>query len=87
MEDNSALSDPIGAKDLGFFSSCSLKMREKYINFAQFVSIFLERSVFFTFQFLNDKFHNYVFFDIIVNFIIQKLKSKRTSLNIQTEQN
>ena len=42
----------------------------------------------FTFQFLNDKVHNYVFFDIIVYFVIQKLKSKRSSLkNIQTEQN
>ena len=27
----------IGAKYLSFFSSCSLKMREKYISFAQFV--------------------------------------------------
>ena len=41
------------------------------------------------FQFLNDKIHNYgFFFDIIVNFIIQKLKrkqkSKRTSLKKYT---
>ena len=41
----------------------------------------------FTFQFLNDKIHNYGFFDIIVNFIIQE-KSKHTSLkDIQIEQN
>ena len=41
----------------------------------------------FTLQFLNDKIHNYGFFDIIVNFIIQKLKSKHTFLkNIQAEQ-
>ena len=32
------------------------------------------------FQFLNDKIHNYVLFDIIVNFIIQKLKNKHTFL-------
>ena len=32
------------------------------------------------FQFLNDKIHNYVFFDIIVNFIIQKLKNRHTFL-------
>ena len=38
----------------------------------------------FTFQFLNDKIHNYVFFDVIVNFIIQKLKSKYTSLKKYT---
>ena len=38
----------------------------------------------FTFQFLNDKIHNYVFFYIIVNFMIQKLKSKHTSLKRYT---
>jgi hypothetical protein len=32
------------------------------------------------FQFLNDKIHNYVLFDIIVNFVIQKLKNKHTFL-------
>ena len=32
------------------------------------------------FQFLNDKIHNYVLFDIIVNSIIQKLKNKHTFL-------
>ena len=31
----------------------------------------------FIFQFLNDKIHSYVLFDIIVNFIIQKLKNRR----------
>jgi hypothetical protein len=34
----------------------------------------------FIFQFLNDKIHNYVLFDIIVNFVIQKLKNKHTLL-------
>ena len=34
-----------------------------------------EESVF-IFQFLNDKMHNYVLFDIIVHFIIEKLKNK-----------
>ena len=71
-----------------FFSSRSLKKREKYINFAQLVFlslvfIFFEGSVS-TFQFFNDKIHNHVFFDIIVNFIIQKLKSKRISLKKYT---
>ena len=42
----------LGAKYLGFFSSRSLKMREKCISFAQFV--YFGGSVF-TFQFLNDK--------------------------------
>ena len=35
----------------------------------------------FIFQFLNDKIHSYVVFDIIVHFVIQKLSFK----NIQTE--
>ena len=53
----------------GFFSSRSLKTREKYISFAQFVYFLREVCLLF-------------------NFIIQKLKSKHTSLkNIQTEQN
>ena len=47
------------------------------------VCIFFEASVF-TFQFLNDKIYNYVFFDIIVNFIIQKLKNKPTSFKKYT---
>ena len=45
--------------------------------------MFFEGSVF-TFQFLNGKIHNYVKKNIIVNFIIQKLKSKRTSLKKYT---
>jgi hypothetical protein len=40
----------------------------------------------FIFQFLNDKLHSYVVFDIIVHFIIQNLKNKHTFLKIiQTE--
>ena len=40
----------------------------------------------FIFQFLNDKIHSYVVFDIIVHFIIQKLKNKHTFFkNIKTE--
>ena len=46
-----------------FFSSRSLKTREKYTSFAQFV------------YFLRD-----ICLLFIVNFIIQKLKSKHTSL-------
>ena len=37
-----------------------------------------------TFQFLNDESANWIFFDIIVNFIIQKMKSKHTSLKKYT---
>ena len=37
----------LGAKYLGFFSSRSLKMREKYISFAQFV-YFLGKCVYFS---------------------------------------
>ena len=50
------------------------------------VCILFEESVF-IFQFLNDKIYNYVLFDIIVNFIIQKLKKHTlSSKSIQTEQ-
>ena len=65
----------------------SFPQNERKIYYFCSVCIFFQGIVF-TFQILNDRIHNYVvFFDIIVNFIIQKLKSKRTSLNIQTEQN
>ena len=50
----------IGAKYF-FFSSRSLKTRERYISFAQFV-YFLREVLMFTFQFLNDKIHNHGFF-------------------------
>ena len=41
----------------------------------------------FIFQFLNDQMYNYVLFDIIVDFVIQKLKNKHTfPKSIQTEQ-
>ena len=70
----------------GFFL-LSFPQNERKIYYFCSVCIFFQGIVF-TFQILNDRIHNYVvFFDIIVNFIIQKLKSKRTSLNIQTEQN
>ena len=63
----------LGAKFLVLFSSRSLKTREKYISFAQFV------------YFLNDKIHNYVKkTNIIVNFVIQKFKSKCTSFKKYT---
>ena len=45
---------------------------------SQFFILF-EESVF-NFQYLNDKMHNYVKQNIIVHFIIQKLKSKHTFL-------
>ena len=49
------------------------------------VCIFSEGSVFIR-QFLNDKIQGYAFIDIIVNFIIQKLKikHKHTSLKKYT---
>ena len=58
--------DQLGAKYLLSVSSCSLTMRE--LSFSQF-----EESVL-IFQFLNDKIHNYELFDIILNFVSQKLK-------------
>ena len=42
-----------------FFSSRSLKMREKYISFAQF-AYFLREVCIDTFQCLNDRIHNYL---------------------------
>ena len=54
--------------------------------FLSFLSLYIFEESVFIFQFLNDKIHNYVLFDIIVHFIIQKLKNKHTLLkNIQTE--
>jgi hypothetical protein len=70
----------------GVFSSRALIKKEKCISFAQLlfsVCIFFEGGVF-TFQFLKDKTRNYVLFDIIVNFVIKKVKSKHTSLRKYT---
>ena len=54
--------------------------------FLSFLSLYIFEESVFIFQFLNDKMHNYVKQNIIVYFIIQKLKNKRTFLkNIQTE--
>ena len=52
----------------------SVKMRDSS---AFSVCILFEKSVF-IFQFLNIKMHNYVSFDMIVHFIIQKLTDKHT---------
>ena len=79
---HSVITGALGAKYLGVFSSCSLKMREKYISFAQFVYFLMEV---FYFSILNDKIHNYMCQKkLIVNFIIQKLKSKHTSIKKYT---
>ena len=53
--------EDIGAKNLVFFSSRSLKTREKCISFAQLVllSLYIFEGSVFTFQFLNDKIHKY----------------------------
>ena len=54
--------------------------------FLSFLSLYIFEESVFIFQFLNDKIHSYVVFDIIVHFVIQKLKDKHTFLkNIQTE--
>ena len=50
-----------GAKYLVFYSSRSLKMRKKYISYAQYLCISFEGNVF-NFQFLNGKIHNHVGF-------------------------
>ena len=63
-----------------FVPSHSVKMRE--LSFAQFVDFFGKECL--IFWFLNDKIHNYVKQNIIVNFIIQKLKNKHTSLKKYT---
>ena len=69
-----------GAKYLGFLSSRSLNMTEKFISFAQLA---FEGSVF-TFRFWMIKVKIMCFFYIIVNFVIQKLISKYTSLKKYT---
>ena len=67
----------------GFFSSRSLKTREKYISFAQFV--YFLRKVCFLINFWMIKFTIMFFLTYkIVIFIIQKLKSKCTSLKTYT---
>ena len=55
-------------------------MRE--LSYAQFVYFLREVCLFF--KFLSDKIYNYVLFDIIVNFIIQKLKNKHIFLKKYT---
>ena len=93
-----------GAKCLVFVSSRSLKTRK--LIFAQFEYLLREVCSFFNFwmikytimskkhncKFVNDKIHNYAKKNVIVNFIIQKLKNKHTSLkkytkSCKTEQN
>ena len=46
---NELLAEPPGAKYLGFFSSRSLKTREKYISFAQFLYFLREVCLLFNF--------------------------------------
>ena len=68
-----------------FFSSRSLKMRENILVLLSWfclVCVFFEGSVF-VFQFLNDNIHNYVKKNIIVHFILQKLKNKHTFLKTE----
>ena len=55
----------------------------KWEDLAFSVCMLFEESVF-IFQFLNDKMHNYVKQNIIINFIIQKLKNKHTLLKKYT---
>ena len=80
LEAGNLEADDSGPKYLGFFYSRFLKTREKYISFGQFLlSLYILWG-----KFLNDEIHNYVKKTIIVNFIIQKLKSKHTSLKKYT---
>ena len=69
-----------GAKYLFFVSSRSVKIRGSSV-FS--VCIFL-RNVCLFFNFLNDKMHNYVLFDIIAHFIVKKLNNKNTFLKKYT---
>ena len=65
---------PIGAKYLFFVSSRSVKTRE--LSFAQFVYFLRKECLFFNFWMI--KFTIMFCFDIVVNFIIQKLKKTHT---------
>ena len=69
-----------------FFSSRSLKTREKSISFAQLVLLSFYIFLVFTCQFLNDKIHNYV---KKIHLILSSFKSWKVntlpSKNIQTE--
>ena len=69
-----------GGKYLVFLSSRSVQMRDSS---AFSVCTFFEESVFIL-QFLEDEIHSYVVSDIIVHFIIQKLKNKPTFLKKYT---
>ena len=68
------------AKHLVFVSSRSVYMRASS---AFSVCILFEEGVF-IFQFLNNKIHSCVLFDIILHFIFQKLKNKHTFLKEYT---
>ena len=77
----------LGAKYLVFVSSCSLKTRElRFALFGNFLRLF-EESVF-VFQFLNDKIHNYVLFDIIWYTFLKKYTSwaKLSSLVLREQE-
>ena len=65
----------LGGKYLFFVSSRSVKMRG-------FSFLSLYKSVF-IFQFLNNKMHNYVLFNIFEHFFIQILKNKHTFLKTE----
>ena len=76
----------LGAKYLFFLSSRFVKMREKYISL---LSLYIFEESVFTFQFLNDKIHNYVKKNHNCEFLSFKNWKVNTlpSKNIQTEQN
>ena len=68
--------------EISSFCLLSFCQNERFLSF---LSLYVFEESVFIFQFLNDKMHNYVLFDMIVH-IIQKLKNKRTFLKIiQTE--
>ena len=65
------------------FGFCLLLFCQNERTYLCSVCILFGKSVF-IFQFLNDKTYNYVLFNIIVDFIIQKLKNKHTFLKKYT---
>ena len=67
-------------------SGCCLLSFCQNERFLSFLSLYIFEESEFIFQFLYGKMDNYVLFNIIVHFIIEKLKNKHTLLkNIQTE--
>ena len=63
--------------EISGFCLLSFCLNERFLSF---LSLYIFEESVFIFQVLNDKIHSYVVFDIILHFIIQKLKKKHTFL-------